>query len=161
MPDRADRAFIEEMGLLFEAERFPRIAGRLLGCLLVADESRSLDEIAAVLDVTKASVSTNARMLEARGFLERVSHPGDRRDHYRVVADLPQRTLEARVARMRRVRDVLARGEATVQPTSKAVRTRFRHMITAYDFVMQVTSRALDELPDRLDRARATPSASR
>jgi len=160
MPD-AHRGFVEEMGLLFEAERFPRIAGRVLGFLLLADEAASLDAIAAALDVTKASVSTNARMLEARGLVERVSHPGDRRDHYRIVADLPQRTLEARVARMRRVRDVLARGQATVQPTSKAVRTRFRHMVTAYDFVLQVTTRALDELPERLDRARATPSASR
>ena len=160
MPD-AQRGFVEEMGLLFEAERFPRIAGRVLGFLLLAEEAASLDAIAAALDVTKASVSTNARMLEARGLVERVSHPGDRRDHYRIVADLPHRTLEARVARMRRVRDVLARGQATVQPTSKAVRTRFRHMVAAYDFVLQVTTRALDELPERLDRARATSSPSR
>ena len=160
MPD-AQRGFVEEMGLLFEAERFPRIAGRVLGFLLLAEEAASLDAIAVALDVTKASVSTNARMLEARGLVERVSHPGDRRDHYRIVADLPQRTLEARVARMRRVRDVLARGQATVQPTSKAVRTRFRHMVAAYDFVLQVTTRALDELPERLDRARATSSPSR
>jgi len=161
MPDAARQAFIEEMGLLFEAERFPRIAGRLLGHLLVADEAQSLTAIAAALDVTKASVSTNARMLESRGLIERVSHPGDRRDHYRIVADLPLRTLEARVARLRRVREVLARGEAAMQPTSKAVRTRFRHMVAAYDFVLQITVRALEELPERLERVRSTPTSSR
>lgn len=161
MPDAARRQFVEEMGLLFEAERFPRIAGRVLGWLLVAEEAQSLEAIGTALGVTKASVSTNARMLESRGLIERVSHPGDRRDHYRIVADLPSRTLEARVARMRRVRDVLARGEAAMQPTSKAVRTRFRHMVTAYDFVLQITSRALDELPERLARVRPTSSSSR
>lgn len=161
MPDAARRQFVEEMGLLFEAERFPRIAGRLLGCLLVAEDAQSLDAIAAALDVTKASVSTNARMLESRGLIERVSLPGDRRDHYRIVADLPSRTLEARVARMRRVRDVLARGEAAMRPTSKTVRTRFRHMVTAYDFVLQITARALDELPEKLARVRSTSTSSR
>lgn len=47
----------------------------------------SLDEIARELQVSKASVSTNARQLEEHKFLERISEPGDRRDYYRMRPD--------------------------------------------------------------------------
>ena len=40
--DTATTQFTDRMGLLFEAEGQPRIAGRLFGCLMVSDEPRSL-----------------------------------------------------------------------------------------------------------------------
>ena len=76
--------FVERMGLALEADGLPRIAGRIFGLLLVSEEPRSLDELAAELRVSKASVSTNARLLEHRGVLEQVSRPADRRDYYRI-----------------------------------------------------------------------------
>jgi DNA-binding transcriptional regulator GbsR (MarR family) len=64
--------FIERMGLALEADGLPRIAGRIFGLLLVSEDACSLDDLACDLKVSKASVSTNARMLEQRAVLERV-----------------------------------------------------------------------------------------
>ncbi len=74
--------FIERLGLYFEEFGLPRIAGRLFGLLLVADTPLSLDQVATMLHVSRASVSTNARLVVATGLVERVSLPGDRRDYY-------------------------------------------------------------------------------
>jgi DNA-binding transcriptional regulator GbsR (MarR family) len=91
--------FVERMGLMCEREGMPRGAGRLFGLLLVSDRAYSLDELTDELQASKASVSTNARMLEALGLIERVSSLGDRRDFYRVGDDPWERMLRVAQAR--------------------------------------------------------------
>ncbi|HEX8209653.1 MAG TPA: MarR family transcriptional regulator [Longimicrobium sp.] len=85
--------FVERMGLLCEREGMPRGAGRMFGLLLIGDRAYSLDELAEKLQASKASVSTNARMLESLGLIERVSSLGDRRDFYRAGDDPWERML--------------------------------------------------------------------
>jgi DNA-binding transcriptional regulator GbsR (MarR family) len=95
--DPASSRFIERFGLLFENEGVPRIAGRLTALLLVVESEFSLDEIAEILGVSKASVSTDARRMETKGFLVRTSHPGDRRDYYAIAPDGFRTMLDARI----------------------------------------------------------------
>ena len=94
---------IERMGLVLELEGLPRIAGRIFGLLLVSEDARSLDDLAADLQVSKGSVSTNARLLEQRGLLERLCRPADRRDYYSVPSDLFLHTMDQRLARWQRL----------------------------------------------------------
>ena len=89
--------FIDRMGLALESDGLPRIAGRIFGLLLVSEDCRSLDDLASELRVSKGSVSTNARLLEQRGVLERNSRPSDRRDYYRVPPDLFSHTMAQRL----------------------------------------------------------------
>ena len=56
---------VERFGLRFEEDGLPRIAGRMLGLLMVSAEPRSLDELAEELQASKTSASTNARLLES------------------------------------------------------------------------------------------------
>jgi DNA-binding transcriptional regulator GbsR (MarR family) len=100
--DARTSRFIEQFGLLFERDGHPRIAGRLTGYLLVAEGSHSLDEIAEELDVSKASVSTDARRMESHGLLERISRPGDRRDYYRIAPDAFRTMLRTRLESLER-----------------------------------------------------------
>lgn len=93
--------FVERMGLLCEREGMPRGAGRLFGLLLVSDRAYSLDELTESLQASKASVSTNARMLESLGLIERMSSLGDRRDFYRVGDDPWERMLRVAQGRWR------------------------------------------------------------
>lgn len=79
--------FIEAMGLRFQDQQLPRIAGRLFGLLLIEGGPLSFGELAERLQVSRGSVSTNARMLAELGLIERVARPGDRQDHYRIVPD--------------------------------------------------------------------------
>src|SRR5690606_5631913 len=87
------KEFIERMGLLIEREAgFSRIAGRMLGFFLLDGTPRTLDELAEMLQISKASASTNARILEQIGLLERFRTFGDRRDYYR-IGDSPWENL--------------------------------------------------------------------
>lgn len=77
-----EERFIESMGLFFERQGIPRIGGRLLGLLLLADKPLALGELATLLRVSPASVSTNIRQLQASGLVDPASIPGDRRHYY-------------------------------------------------------------------------------
>lgn len=96
----ATDGFIEMMGRHFEEEGVARIAGRLFGLLMLVERDSTLDELAEALKVSKGSVSSNARLLEEWGVAERVTRPGDRRDYYRIAADMSERLVERQIARM-------------------------------------------------------------
>lgn len=82
-----DHRFIEALGLHFEKQAgFPRIGGRMLGLLMLTPKPLALGTIAELLMVSAASVSTNIRQFHARGLVEEISYPGDRR-HYYVFSD--------------------------------------------------------------------------
>jgi DNA-binding MarR family transcriptional regulator len=124
--DPADERYIERVGRLFEADGAPRIAGRMLGLMMLASDPLSLEEISERLRVSKASASTNARQLETWGVLERATRPGDRRDYYRMADDLGARLVEARLERMRKVEALLEEGTATPAARDPGVLRRLR-----------------------------------
>jgi DNA-binding transcriptional regulator GbsR (MarR family) len=99
--------FVETMGHLWESEGLPRIAGRVFGFLTVQGEPCSLDDLAAVLGVSKASVSTDARRLERLGLLQRCHRPADRRDYYSIASDAPERVLAIKLEQLQRFQSAL------------------------------------------------------
>lgn len=110
---------IERMARFFERDDMPRIAGRMLGCLLLSPEPRSLDELAETLQASKSSVSTDARWLERLEKVERVTIPGDRRDYYRIAANLPRRMGALWLERLDGMRTLLE--EALDTPAAEEV----------------------------------------
>lgn len=78
----ATQDFIEQLGLIMQAEGFPRIAGQILGYLIMANEPRSLSQMTEALSISKGSASTNARLLEDKKAIRRVSPLGVRGDAY-------------------------------------------------------------------------------
>ena len=120
--------FIEHLGLMMEAERLPRIAGRLLGALILAPDRESLDDLAEHLAVSKPSISVNARLLEQKQLIERVSIPGDRRDYYRVAPDLFRASIEQRLARWRALHDAMGAARAGGASGDPAVRKRLAEL---------------------------------
>jgi len=81
---------------MFEAQGLPRMGGRILGALLVAEPpEQTADQLAGTLDASRSSISTMTRLLEHFGLIDRVSKPGDRRLYYRNRPDAwHQRTLD-------------------------------------------------------------------
>src|SRR5712691_9039365 len=107
-PDPNTTVFVEKIAILLETDGMPRVAGRLFGLLLVSAEPRSLDELAKQLGLSKASISINARLLEEKGLVERMGRQADRRDYYRIAEDILERTLEQRIAKIRRFQQSIA-----------------------------------------------------
>jgi DNA-binding transcriptional regulator GbsR (MarR family) len=139
--------FIERMGLALEADGLPRIAGRIFGLLLVSENCRSLDDLAAELRVSKASVSTNARLLEQRGVLERNSRPADRRDYYRVPPDLFSHTMAQRLASWQRFHEAIGQARSDLPIRSRKVLARLEEFEAAYMFLAKAIRDALGHLP--------------
>jgi predicted transcriptional regulator len=99
--------YIERMGLLWETEGLPRIAGRILGYLLLTPDASTTDDMALALGVSRASVNTDARRLERLGLVERNSRPGDRRDYYVIAPTLVERMVNGRLDRLRSLQSAL------------------------------------------------------
>ncbi len=142
-PDSAD--FIERMGLFWESEGLPRIAGRLFGLLFLQSGECSLDEMAESLGVSKASVSTDIRRLERMGFVERIGRPGDRRDYYSIARGVTARMVALRRAKIERFRDALF-DAASLQDSHPAVRDRLRVMEIAHRHVAAALDAIVEEL---------------
>ena len=80
-------------------ERFglPRTAAQLKGLLWLTRRPLSLDEMADILEVSKASVSTNIRLLERWKVARRVYNRGDRKNYYEIRGDIWE--IETEIAR--------------------------------------------------------------
>jgi len=147
--------FTERMGLALESDGLPRIAGRIFGLLLVSEDSRSLDDLAAELRVSKGSVSTNARLLEQRGLVERICRPADRRDYYRTLPDLFNHTMALRLTRWERFHQAITAARASLPIQSPEVRDRLEEYADAYAYISEVIREALDRWhAAREDRAK-------
>jgi hypothetical protein len=79
--------FVEQLGRLAEGEGLPRTAGRMMAVLLICAVPMSTDELAARLNVSRASVSTNSRLLQSLGIANLITRPGSRRDYLQISGD--------------------------------------------------------------------------
>lgn len=82
-------AFIEEAGLYFESLGMTRMAGRILGYLMVTDkEMVSFDELTQVLHASKSSISTSVKLCVNVQFVKPMSLTGDRKTYYMLSPDV-------------------------------------------------------------------------
>ncbi|HEX9497709.1 MAG TPA: MarR family transcriptional regulator [Mycobacterium sp.] len=98
-PEEAE--FVDRLGLFMELLGGSRTMGRVYGWLLICDPPKqSLTELAQMLSVSKASVSTVARQLQEGGLIERL--PSSTRQHqYRVTPGGFSSVLSAQLSRMK------------------------------------------------------------
>lgn len=139
--------FIEEMGLISQDDGKPRIAGRIYGLLFIEGGPRSLVEMAERLQVSRASVSTNARMLADAGLLRRTSQPGDRQDYYELAANPHRRILDSRSERMRKAADRIAEASTMFGDSNAEMGERVRRLARLYN---QYAS-FIDDWADRIE----------
>jgi DNA-binding transcriptional regulator GbsR (MarR family) len=151
--------FAEKTGLFFEDDGYPRIAGRIFGLLLMSEAARSLHDIATRLRVSKASVSTDARLLERWDIVERVSRPGDRKVYYRIVPDLPYRTMEHRLERVRRMGRLMREARAAV-PGRGTLKARLSEFAAAYDQALVTMEKALRRVSQAVPASNGGSSSS-
>jgi DNA-binding transcriptional regulator GbsR (MarR family) len=140
-----DTNFIEKFCIVAEQDGFPRIAGRIMGFLLLNEGPFTLDELADQLQISKTSASTNARLLEQHGVIERVVKAGDRRDFYRLAEHHWERMFDV-------VRKKLQRFQAMLDETIDALpreqtygRKRLRETQRFHAFILEKLNEHIDE----------------
>ncbi len=134
--DPADIArFVEEAGITLEHSGFPRIAGKVLGLLLITERPRlSADEIASALKASRGSVSTMTRLLARAGLVERVGIPGDRRTYYRALPGTFPTLMRASLEQLREFRRVVEEGLRLVSPRQREPHARLQEMHRFFHF---------------------------
>ena len=141
--DPGTSRFTDRLAVLFENDGQPPIAGRIFGLLLLSDDALSLDELAEDLGVSKASASTNARLLAQLGVVEQVRRPGSRRNFYRMAPDLFERSMAQRLARWQRFTEAIGEGRRTLPLASVEVRERLEQYESAFGYMVDAIGRAL------------------
>lgn len=128
--------FAEDFGLLFEREGLPRMAGRILGWLLVSESPhQSLYELAEVLHASKGSISGMTRMLIQMGLIERIAVPGHRRDYVRIKARSWLPLMEEQIATFSALRQLAERGLGLLEGTDPEARRRLAEIRDLYTFL--------------------------
>src|SRR5439155_2429074 len=83
----ARRKFVEAGGHTTQSFGLGRIMGQIYAVLYLSPTPMCLDDIAAELGVSKASVSTTVRQLESWAAIKRIWVKGDRKDYYEAETD--------------------------------------------------------------------------
>ncbi len=132
----ADRArFVEDVALHWETYGLPRIAGRIIGLLMVCDPpQRSARQLVQQLQASKGSVSTMTRLLMASGALETTAVPGDRATYYRLAPDSFERKMQRRLEAMVGFRRLAERGAAMLEAEGSERADELRELASMYAF---------------------------
>jgi len=132
-----EKRFVEEVGIVFEQTGLPRMAGRILGWLLISDPPhQSTDQLTEALIASKGSISTMTRLLIQIGLIERLSLPGVRHDYFRLRPDawhhMIRRGLEDEI---RMVRQLSERGLELLTDKTLLTRKWLEEMRDVYTFL--------------------------
>jgi DNA-binding MarR family transcriptional regulator len=150
----SEAQFVEEMSLFLEEAGLPRMAGRILGWLLVCEPARqTAGELSAALSASKGSISTMTRLLINMGLVERAGVPGRRESFYGVRADAWSELLSVQVSQVSAARALAERGLSVV-PAGSGAAGRLEEMRALYSFLER-------ELPALLARWSASRNGAR
>ncbi len=134
--------FMESMGMYFESYGIPRIGGRILGLLLIAHEPLSAERIASILKVSRASISTNFRILLTSGLAEKVTYPGDRTTYFVFPESGLEKTLLVEIQGISALKRLVQQGMNALPPGDSA-RGRMQEMADWSDFLIRLYQNAL------------------
>jgi len=145
--------FIEDVGRLFEQAGLPRMAGRILGRLLLSDPShQSLDELAEALMASKGSISTSTRLLIQIGLIERFSVPGVRHDYFRIRPSAFQHALKHGTEEIAQVRKLAKRGLELLDGESSQAWQGLEEMYNMYTCIEREYSLLLERWEQERER---------
>ncbi len=131
-----EKQFVEEVGIVFEQTGLPRMAGRILGWLLIVDPPhQSTDELADALMASKGSISTVTRLLIQIGLIERLSLPGVRHDYFRIKPGASHQLLKDSLDQTTAFRQLLERGLELLEGKAHTNRQSLEEMHDLYAFL--------------------------
>lgn len=133
--NQARLEYIEEMGLLMERFGLPRMTGRVLGALLMADPpEQTAEALANTLQASRGSISGATRTLEQLGFIDRVSKPGERKDYFRNRPNAWAEMTRQQTLGIKLFKEMAEKGLAIIDSDDPDVRRGLIEMLEFYDF---------------------------
>jgi DNA-binding MarR family transcriptional regulator len=131
-----------------DQDGLPMIAGRVLGWLMICDPpEQSPARIAEAIRASRASLTTNLRLLTSVGFLSRVSRPGDRTTYYRVHDDAWAAVVRRQIASVAALGEITRDGLVVIGSDGRRA-ARLRGAQAVVDWMVRVFDEA-PTLPSR------------
>ncbi len=129
------KRFVEEVGLLFEQTGLPRMAGRILGWLMIADPPhQTTSDLTEALLASKSSISTVTRLLIRISLIERASLPGERRDYFRIRSGAWHQLMGESLAQTTALRQLAENGLELLEGKAHLNRQWLEEMRDMYAF---------------------------
>lgn len=112
----------------------PLIAGRVLGWLTIAvPAEQSAAQIAAAIGASRASLTTNLRLLASVGFVTQRTRPGERTVYYQVDDRAWARVVRRQIDSLTSLGEILHDGiELAGGSSEQAARVRSAHEVFAW-----------------------------
>jgi DNA-binding transcriptional regulator GbsR (MarR family) len=131
-----EKHFIEDFGLLFEESGHPRMAGRILSCLLISDQPYlSSTELSEILQASKGSLSTMTRFLLQMGLIERVGLAGQRRDYFQIKSGAWTQLVRHAVYELSALRKMTERGLELMEGQDSEIKQRLQEARDLFSYV--------------------------
>lgn len=147
--------FVEQVGIQLEELGLPRMAGRVLGWLLVCwPPHQRASDIQLAVGGSKAAISTSLQMLVRFELVERIGIPGERSAFHQIRAASWTEQLERKVLRISAMRLLAERGLAVLDGATSERRRRLEEIREMYLFFEA-------EWPALLERYRRSRDATR
>ncbi len=158
----AERQFIEEFGIVMEQTGLPRMAGRILGWLLISTPPhQSSEQLVNGLDASKGSISSMTRFLIQVSLIERMSLPGVRRDYFRVRADAWQNMIRRGLEdEIKMVRQMAERALELLADKPPLTRLWLEEMCNVYNFLEREFPTLLERWAQQREEAGDQPRTS-
>jgi len=140
------RQFIEDVGLLYGDMGFPRMAGRILGWLLLCEPPhQSAEQLANTVEASKGSISSMTRLLIQMGIVEKIGIPGRRDTYYKIRSGSWSELMRNHLAHLTAMRKLADRGLDLISDRVPESRQRLQELRDFHAFLER-------EIPSLLDR---------
>jgi len=141
-----EKHFVEDISLYFEQMGLPRMAGRVLGVLLICDPpAQSLTDLSELLQASKSSISTTTRLLTEMGLIERAASPVPRQVYFQFRPGGWIVFIRQRLRLWASLHQIAEQGLELLQDRDLELRDRLQE---AHDMFSVIE----DELPSLLER---------
>jgi DNA-binding transcriptional ArsR family regulator len=122
--------WVERIATHLAVDGMPPIAGRILGWLMICDPAQqAAEEIADAIGASRASLTTNLRILTMMGLVSRQSRPGNRTVFYGVDEGAWEGVVRRQIASLSALDAIIDDGLDLVGRDG----TRARRMVSAHE----------------------------
>ncbi|TDD19400.1 GbsR/MarR family transcriptional regulator [Nonomuraea diastatica] len=134
--------WVERVAMYLARDGVPPIAGRVLGWLMICDSpEQSAGQISTAIGASRASLTSNLRLLTSMGFLTWRTRPGDRTLYYRMAENAWAVVVQRQIASVTSFLDITRDGvDLAGQDEERVARVRQAH--AAFEWMAKIFDNA-------------------
>ena len=145
--------WVERVAMYLARDGVPPIAGRVLGWLMICDPpEQNAAQISAAIGASRASLTSNLRLLSSMGFLTWRTRPGERTVYYRMAEEAWSAVVRQQIAGIASFLDITREGLDMVGPDDDRAK-RIRHAHDTFEWMADVFDKASPLRPDQEDKS--------